>query len=141
MEKEVSKKVKEIIADLKLKHAKFEDNDFGPTEEDEHGQKHIYLIIIYILITYICSGALALYGPGGPPPPAGHSKYPSPDLFRWDRPQYADEKFHDGGGSEDGDAGEDGEEEEEEDDEFSARGSSEKVNCHFYCFKLIILAK
>ena len=67
----VRKKVKEIIQGLKASHAKFSDPDFGPTDDDPYG-------------------AIALYGSGGSPAPAGTNKYPSPDTLRWDRPQYLD---------------------------------------------------
>eukprot|EP01041_Mallomonas_annulata_P003480 gene3480-6926_t len=108
LDQQVEKKVKEIIAKLKASHSKFEDPDFGPTETDEHG-------------------ALALYGPNGPPPPTGHSKYPPADTIRWDRPQYADDKFqhHDDGEEVD----DDGETEEEEDEFGPSKGSDDKAWC------------
>ena len=105
-EKEVAKKVQKITEDLKLKHSKFEDPDFGPTDNDEHG-------------------AVALYGPGGPPPPAGHSKYPAPDTIVWQRPQYLDTKFVDV----DEEKKDEEDEDEDEDDEFAPKSSSNEVWC------------
>ncbi|RYH31541.1 hypothetical protein EON65_02395 [archaeon] len=57
---------------MKVKHAKFEDGDFGPKPNDEYG-------------------AVSFYG-SAKPDPAG-SKYPAPETLRWERPQYADDKF------------------------------------------------
>jgi hypothetical protein len=90
IDREVQKKVHEIVQGLKASHAKFVDPDFGPSEKDP-------------------LGALSLYGTGAPAP-AGTSKYPSPESMRWDRPQYADDTFDDNDDEE--------EEEEEEVDEF-----------------------
>jgi hypothetical protein len=87
----VRKKVKEIVQGLKASHAKFMDPDFGPTENDP-------------------LGAIALYGSGGSPAPAGTNKYPSPDSLRWDRPQYLDKSKL---------AEDERDEEEEEVDEFA----------------------
>lgn len=105
--KSVEKKVKEITDVLKASHSKFEDPDFGPKDDDEHG-------------------ALALYGPKGPPPPAGHSKYPPPETIRWDRPQYCDTKFlHD----HDEESEETAEDDEEEDEEFGGDKKDDEVWC------------
>lgn len=108
IEEKVEKKLKEVIDQLKAKHTKFEDTDFGPTEKDEFG-------------------AISFYG-SGKPDPAG-SKYPAPESLRWERPQYADNKFGDSKPSrkptdgeetaseaEDEDDLEDEEEEDDEDD-------------------------
>ena len=107
--------MKDIIATLKTSHLKFEDPDFGPNDNDEHG-------------------VLALYGPLGPPPPAGHSKYPDPQTIRWDRPQYADDKFqheHSSKVQKEGDEDDDDEEvddtEDDDDDEFGPSSKADKV--------------
>lgn len=102
----VEGKVKAIIDKLKATHQKFEDADFGPTEDDEFGSK-------------------SLYG-NAPPAPSG-SKYPSPESLRWDRPHYDDDKFalvesakvakSSGDDDEEGD-GEGGGEEDEGNDDF-----------------------
>ena len=65
----VEPKVKSIIDKLKATSQKFEDPDFGPTENDPRG-------------------AISFYGTAMPAP-AG-SKYPKPEDLRWARQQYDD---------------------------------------------------
>lgn len=105
IETKVEKKVKDLVDNLKVKHAKFEDGDFGPKPNDEYG-------------------AVSFYG-SAKPDPAG-SKYPAPETLRWERPQYADDKFDEkkiskasssSNDEEDEDEGEDYDEDEEEDEE------------------------
>ena len=61
---------------MKLSHAKFEDVDFGPTENDEFG-------------------AVSFYGSSNSLPDPAGSKYPLPSSLKWERPLYADDKFND----------------------------------------------
>lgn len=84
---------------MKSSHSKFIDNDFGPNENDEYGEK-------------------SLYG-NGKPDPAG-SKYPSADSLRWERPQYEDKKFQ----TNEEENSSTNEEDEDEDDDFSDAGYS-----------------
>ena len=102
----VEGKVKAIIDKLKVSHQKFEDPDFGPTEDDELGAK-------------------SLYG-NATPAPSG-SKYPPPDSLRWDRPHYDDDKFglletKAAASKAEGEEGEDEEEGGDYDDEFGGGG-------------------
>lgn len=102
VELKIEAKLKDIIQKLKASHSKFEDPDFGPNEKDEFG-------------------AMSFYG-STLPAPAG-SKYPAPESLRWERPQYDDSKFSEGGAREENaeteDIDADAEEEEDEyDDEF-----------------------
>ncbi len=76
---EILKKVREIVDDLKVRHEKFCDPDFGPNESDEFGGQ-------------------SLYGPALPAPTA-HSKYPNPELLAWERPIYHDKTFDGASGS------------------------------------------
>lgn len=102
IEEKVEKKIKELVDQLKAQHSKFEDKDFGPTAADEYG-------------------AVSFYG-NGTPDPAG-SKYPDPATLRWERPQYADNKFDEpakakpAGDEEDGEEDNEDEEDDEEEDE------------------------
>lgn len=106
----VEKKVKEVVQQLKANHSKFEDPDFGPNEKDEYG-------------------AISLYG-NCKPDPAG-SKYPSPESLRWERPQYADDKFRKEANLDadtvDGEEDDDEDEDEDEDDMFASFGGENKV--------------
>lgn len=70
----VEARVKLIVDDLKKSDSKFVDPDFGPSDSDEYG-------------------AASLYGTTAPAP-VGHSKYPSPESLRWDRPVYDDQQFN-----------------------------------------------
>lgn len=108
-------KVKDIINKLKASHSKFLDNDFGSSEADEHG-------------------GLSLYG-DAKPQPAG-SKYPEPDSLKWERPQYADNRFDEGGKTtEENEEEEEEEEENEFEDEFGDEfgsftdNASDKIWC------------
>lgn len=79
IEKKIESLVKKIVVELKSSHAKFEDKDFGPNDEDEYG-------------------AISFYGDiSSLPDPAG-SKYPPPKTLKWQRPLYADDKFNKEGG-------------------------------------------
>lgn len=100
IEEKVEKKLKALIDNLKAQHSKFEDRDFGPSEKDEYG-------------------AISFYG-STKPDPAG-SKYPAPETLKWERPQYADDKFDNvqpvRKSSDEEESLEDEEDEEEDDEE------------------------
>jgi hypothetical protein len=109
MEKVVEERVKAIMDGLKSSGEKFSDTDFGPSDADEFG-------------------AVSLYGPKAPDP-AGHSKYPSPESLSWLRPQYFDDTFDEGGGSdENGDGNGDGGDDDEM-NELCADASSRWLTC------------
>lgn len=97
IEFKIEAKLKDVINKLKASHEKFEDPDFGPNEKDEFG-------------------AMSFYG-SALPAPAG-SKYPAPETLRWERPQYDDNKFSEGGAVEGTEEATEADAEEPADDEY-----------------------
>lgn len=49
IDKQVEKKVKEVVDKLKISHEKFTDPDFGPNEKDEFGANSLYGKFVYTI--------------------------------------------------------------------------------------------
>ena len=116
IDKKIESLVKAIITKLKTSHSKFEDPDFGPSDEDEYG-------------------AVSFYGPAAAVPDPAGSKYPPPCALKWERPIYADDKFDNSEEDKEIDDGDD-----ESDDEFGIQahsGQDGEVNTQSFCIKIL----